>query len=133
MFIGKINAKRSHYGSFFARLAKVKMALLEISKSHLFLYMTVNRSFTSKSAITNQLKSNDYSPVTLLSSCHSRYRYPFEPDACFRFLLIGNNAYLFLYLFHPKNLPSCLSIILRILLFVSDCKMMGIIKIQHLM
>lgn len=51
----KINAKRSHYGSFFARLAKVKIALRERSKSHLFLYRTVNQPFTSKSAISNQL------------------------------------------------------------------------------
>lgn len=62
----KINAKRSHYGSFFARLAKVKLTLLEISKSHLFLHITVNQPFTSKSTISNQLisyKTSSDSPV----------------------------------------------------------------------
>ena len=53
----KINAKRSHFGSFFARLAKAKITLLEISKSHLFLYRTVIQSFTNKKVISNQLIS----------------------------------------------------------------------------
>ena len=53
----KINAKRSHFGSFFARLAKVEITLLEISKSHLFLHITANQLFTNKSAINNQLIS----------------------------------------------------------------------------
>lgn len=53
----KINVKRSHFGSFFARLAKVKLTLLEISKYHLFLHRTVIQSFTNKKVISNQLIS----------------------------------------------------------------------------
>ena len=41
--------------ALFCTLAKAKIALREKSKSHLFLYRTVNQPFTSKSAISNQL------------------------------------------------------------------------------
>jgi hypothetical protein len=55
MFIGKLMLTGVIMAPFFARLAKAKITLLEISKSHLFLHIAVNQPFTNKSTINNQL------------------------------------------------------------------------------
>ena len=91
----KINAKRSHYGSFLARLAKVKLTLLEISKRHLFLHITANQSFTSKNAINNQLISYK------TSSDSSVFSYLFIPPPFITFELT------LLTFSVPGNAPHC--------------------------